>query len=117
MFRNFKRTGKYNAKKVVASDGTPCASKRECKRYEQLLLLQQAGEIQNLRSQVHYELIPKQRDEDGKAVRKAEYIADFVYTDKTGKEIVEDAKGFKTDVYSLKAKLMLWRHGITIREV
>ena len=112
------RSGKYNAEKVSASDGTLCASKRERRRYEQLLLLARAGRITDLRIQVPFELVPKQRNEDGKAIRKVEYVADFVYTDtETGRQIVEDTKGMKTREYVIKAKLMLWRYGITVREV
>ena len=114
----WRRIGKYNAKKVSASDGTPCASKRERNRYEQLLLLRKAGTISDLQTQVPFELVPKQRNENGKSIRKVEYVADFVYTDtRTGKTIVEDTKGMRTREYVIKAKLMLWRYGITVREV
>jgi hypothetical protein len=50
--------------------------------------------------------------------RECSYIADFVYHDvKSGNLIVEDAKGFKTEKYIIKKKLMLWVHGIRIKEV
>ena len=49
--------------------------------------------------------------------RPVDYIADFVYRDKDGNEVVEDVKGVRTRVYVIKRKLMLWRHGIRIREV
>ena len=46
------------------------------------------------------------------------YIADFSYFDcDSGQITVEDAKGFKTPEYRLKKKLMLWIHGIRIKEV
>ena len=45
------------------------------------------------------------------------YVADFVYTDvETGETVVEDTKGFRTDVYKIKRKLMLKVHGIKIKE-
>lgn len=79
-------------------------------------LLEQAGAIQNLQRQVRYELLPSQRI-DGKVVERAVYyVADFVY-EQDGKKIVEDTKGFRTPDYIIKRKLMLWRHGIRIREV
>lgn len=54
-------------------------------------------------------------ENDRRAVR---YIADFVYLDAaTGKIVVEDVKGVKTEVYKLKRKLMLFFHGIRIKEV
>ena len=44
-------------------------------------------------------------------------MADFVYTDvETGETVVEDTKGFRTDVYKIKRKLMLKVHGIKIKE-
>lgn len=49
--------------------------------------------------------------------RKCEYVADFVYKDGHGRTVVEDAKGYRTDVYKLKKKLMLYVHGIEIMEV
>lgn len=49
--------------------------------------------------------------------RACSYVADFVYTTRDGKLVVEDAKGFRTEAYKLKKKLMLWRYGIDIKEV
>jgi hypothetical protein len=48
--------------------------------------------------------------------RAVHYVADFVYKDNY-KEIVEDAKGFRTKDYIIKRKLMLFIHGIRIKEV
>lgn len=78
-----------------------------------------AGLISNLREQVKYVLIPTQRDYNGKILeRECSYIADFVYTDNyTGKQIVEDTKGFRTPQYIIKRKLMLHVHGIVIHEL
>ncbi len=94
-------------------------SQHEADRYVELTLLQKAGEITDLRRQVPYELIPEIRSKKtGKVIsRKTTYIADFVYTNQDGKTVVEDAKGYRTEVYNLKKKLMLWRHGILVREV
>lgn len=101
---------KYGAKKVKAFDGQVFDSQRECQRYGVLRLLERAGKISDLQRQVKYELIPKQEGE-----RACYYIADFVYYE-DGKKVVEDCKGMKTDVYKIKKKLMLWVHGIRIRE-
>ena len=89
---------------------------------------QRAGVISNLREQVSFELIPAQYGEcgtdlKGKPVRvciekACKYIADFVYTDnETGQTIVEDTKGVRTKEYIIKRKLMLYLHGIRIKEV
>ena len=44
------------------------------------------------------------------------YIADFVYY-RDGEYVVEDAKGVRTKEYIIKRKLMLYVHGIKIKEV
>lgn len=102
----------------VFYDGIQFDSEREATRYINLKFLLKAGEISDLRLQVEYELIPKQLGPDGKmAEKKCTYIADFVYKDKDGNEVVEDVKGFRTDVYKIKKKLMRYRYGIEIQEV
>ena len=106
---------KYRNKKVVVN-GITFDSKKEARRYTELLLLERAGTIQELRRQVKFELIPSQRY-DGKVVeRPCSYVADFVYREK-GNLIVEDTKGLKTRDYIIKRKLMLYLCGIRIREV
>ena len=125
------KTNKYNAKKVSV-DGIEFDSKKEARRYQELLLLQKAGEIYMLERQKVYELLPAQREPDtvgkrggvikGKLLERAvEYVADFVYTDRNGKTVVEDVKGFREGgayaVFVLKRKLMLYRYGIKIIEV
>lgn len=107
---------KYYAKKGTV-DGHTFDSKHEAERYSELKLLERAGQIENLQLQVPFQLLYPQRGEDGKVVeRGVKYIADFVYTE-NGKTVVEDAKGMRTPEYIIKRKLMLWIHGIRIREV
>lgn len=48
--------------------------------------------------------------------RKVSYVAEFVYY-QDGKMVVEDTKGFKTDAYIIKRKLMRYVHGIAIKEI
>ena len=106
---------KYRAKKVEFN-GMCFDSQKEFTRWRELCLLEKAGVITDLKRQVPFELIPAQR-RNGKTVERAvRYVADFVYM-KDGKQIVEDAKGVRTDVYKLKRKLMRYVHGIEIREV
>ena len=102
---------KYNNTKIRV-DGRLFDSKAEAARWQELQLLERAGEITELERQVEYELIPKQKGE-----RAVKYIADFRYVDHEGKTVVEDTKGVKTPVYILKRKLMLLVHGIRVREV
>lgn len=92
---------KYSNKKITI-DGLKFDSKKEGKRYTELKLLEAAGEITNLEMQKRFEIIPKQAGE-----RASNYIADFVYYDfNKQRKVIEDVKGFKTDVYKLKRKLV-----------
>lgn len=117
---------KYHSQKVVA-DGEVFDSRKECRRWQELKLLEKAGEITDLRRQVPFELLPDQREPDmigprggrkkGRIIeRKAVYIADFVYKDRSGLEVVEDCKGMRTKDYIIKRKLILFRFGIRIKE-
>lgn len=117
-------TNKFNAKPAYRNiDGKTVKfdSGHEAHRYDELRLMQRAGEIRDLRRQVRYVLIPAQRDSKGNLIeRQAVYTADFVYKDRSGREIVEDAKAPPTRTekdYILRRKLMLWVHGVRIREV
>jgi predicted Holliday junction resolvase-like endonuclease len=88
------------------------ASVKEARRAQELKLLEKAEKIHHLREQRRFELIPKQAGE-----RPVYYFADFTYHDQDGKFVVEDVKGVKTKDYVIKRKLMLWVHGIVVREV
>lgn len=119
------RAQKYRNKKVVVN-GITFDSRKEARRYGELLLLERAGAIRDLQRQVKFVLIPAQREPDiigkrggvkpGKLLeRELSYVADFVYH-QDGKRIVEDVKGYKTPEYRIKKKLMLYVHGIKIKE-
>ena len=110
---------KYRAQKAII-DGIAFDSRKEARRYQTLKMLEHTGQIRELKLQVPFELQPAFRYR-GKQIRAIKYIADFVYkmTDKSGQEIlvVEDAKGYKTDVYELKRKMFLFTQGFEITEV
>lgn len=119
---------KYHNRKVITSDGIEHASQKEANRWCELKLLERAGKIFDLQRQVKFTLIPAQyyAEEVGEGKkpkkklleRECAYIADFVYIDaESGKLIVEDTKGVRTKDYIIKRKLMLWREGISIKEV
>ena len=119
---------KYGNKKAK-HDGMVFDSRRERNRYILLSALQRAGEISDLRMQVTYELLPAIYEMEEKqlktkvkkvqrcAQRAVHYIADFVYKDKEGNEVVEDTKGMRTKEYLLKKKMMRALLGIQIKEV
>lgn len=102
---------KYYNIKTTTSDGITHDSRKEANRWCELKLLERAGKIQHLQRQVKYALIPKQEGE-----RAVDYVADFVYHE-DGKLVVEDTKGVRTKEYIIKRKLMLWIHGIKIKEI
>lgn len=129
------RYNKYGNRQVVIN-GEHFDSRLEARRYQKLLLLERAGKITELYRQVEFELIPAQYEEyeTGEIIKRGplkgqprvkrrclekacKYIADFTYIDENGEYIVEDTKGDRTDKYIIKRKLMLYLHGIKIREV
>ena len=110
-------TNKYHARKMTVG-GITFDSRKEADRWQTLRLLERAGKISELQRQVKYPLLPAQKVDGKTAERAVSYIADFVYLDAaTGKIVVEDVKGVKTEVYKLKRKLMLFFHGVQVKEV
>ncbi len=105
------RGNKYGAVKTEV-DGFVFASRAEARRYGELKMLEDSGEITELALQVPYSL-------DVNGVHVCDYVADFVYRvspDPVKGKVVEDVKGKRTAVYQLKKKLMLAVYGITILE-
>lgn len=114
---------KYGNQKVSAFDVDGKAitfdSKREAKRWSQLLLRLKAGEIDQLERQVPYLFaIGGEFLTYVGSNRKVKYLLDFRYVDKETDELVhEDVKGYATPEYRLKQSLMLLFHGIEVLEV
>lgn len=112
----FTPRAKYGNRKVTI-DGETFDSLAEARRWGDLLLLQRAGRITELRRQVPYVLVPAiPKTRDLPAQRAVTYVADFVYRDRERRLVVEDVKGVRTEVYKLKAKLMRWAHGVVVKE-
>ena len=104
---------KYHARKTTV-DGITFDSNREADRYLVLKGMADDGAIEDLRRQVRYELVPA-FDVGDRHYRPVYYVADFAYVE-DGKEVVEDVKGMRTDVYRLKSKLFAKRYGMNIKE-
>lgn len=115
------------------SDGTVFDSRKELQRYQELKVYERGGLISDLQRQVEFELIPNQyeveeryskktgkrlQDKQRLLERKICYVADFVYKE-NGKLVVEDTKSpvTRTKDYIIKRKLMLYIHGIKIKEI
>lgn len=126
---------KYKNKKVVI-DGITFDSKKEAGRYKELKTLERAGIIQKLQRQVKYVLVPAQyertdevytkgkdkgKPKKGRLIeRECAYYADFVYM-QNGNTIVEDVKGYRDgqayNLFVIKRKLMLYVHGVQVKEI
>lgn len=99
-----------NVRTVV--DGRTFASKKEARRYGELVLLQRAGRITGLLTQVRYTF-------EFRGVKLCDYYSDFDYHE-DGVHVVEDVKSpftRKNPVYRLKRKMMLAFYKVDIREV
>ena len=107
---------KYNNSKVTYQ-GLTFDSKKEFEYYLILKDKEKRGLVFNIKRQVPLEIQPAFVDKTGVKHRAIIYKADFVYTDRlTGTERYIDVKGFKTEVYKLKKKLLAYKN-IIIEEV
>ena len=92
-------------------------SNKELRYYLLLKDRVKKGEISDLRRQYAIVIQPPFTDITGTKHRAITYKADFVYLDnKTLKTHLIDVKGFKTEVYKLKKKLLAYK-GFIIEEV
>lgn len=108
-------------------------SKRERDRHIYLMGQERQGRISDLKRQVTFHLIPAQYETVEKRLktktkqvsqcveRAVDYTADFTYI-KDGELVVEDVKAAASSrvldkTYILKRKMMLYFHGIKIKEV
>lgn len=91
-------------------------SKKEARRYDELMLMMASGKIKDLRLQQDFTLVEAYTRPSGERVRAMRYRADFTYT-REGERIVEDVKGIKTKDYQMKKKLMMDKYGISITEI
>lgn len=103
-------------------------SAKEARRYDELIALERAGQIRDLRLQVDFTLQEAYTDGEGRRVRAIRYRADFTYQkpsfiDRDGETcwalVVEDVKSraTKTKQYAMKRKMMQEHFGIYIQEV
>lgn len=122
-----RRYGSKYGNQKITIDNITFDSTGEGLRYKELKLLAKTGQITDLQLQKKFIIVPEIREPDtvgprggvkkGKLIQSAAYyVADFVYYDKNGKLVVEDFKGFKTDLYKLKKKLMKYIYDIDIKE-
>lgn len=126
---NINQVSKYRSKKVEL-DGYIFDSKKESSVYLDLKAALARGEIKKLELQRRFELIPNQTEKvivttkKGKKIEKntvvaraIDYVADFWIEYPDGEIAVIDCKGWKTEVYKIKCKMLRYFYGIKIKEV
>jgi Protein of unknown function (DUF1064) len=107
------RRNKYSSRPNRCSEGIMHQSTSEARRCSELHLMQKGGMIRDLKAhpQVRFRL-----DVDGHHI--CDYLADFVYFDnERGEKVVEDVKGFQTEISKFKLKLMAAIHGVNVEIV
>lgn len=122
------RKNKYNNHKVEC-DGHLFDSEKERDRYIVLKQKQRRGEIFSLTLQKKFLLTEAIFvDDKGRIVdrytkgrklyaKKSEYTCDFFYYTKNGNPVIEDVKGYKTDLYNLKKKVLAQFYGMIVKEI
>jgi hypothetical protein len=96
----------------VTADGYAFDSIRESERYQELKLLEKAGEIRTLKVHPTIKLQPAFMYR-GTRIKEISYESDFYYVeehDGIGIDVYEDVKGFETPVFKLKWKLLLFQY-------
>jgi len=107
------RRSKFGAIRTTV-DGITFASKAEARRYQELRLLEKAGEIWNLKLQRSFVLdVPTDGDDEPIGASRA----DFAYNESERAYVVEDVKGFQTEISKFKLKLMAAVHGVNVELV
>lgn len=105
---------KYRNTKTVVG-GVAFDSRREAARWQELQMLERAGQIRDLRRQVAFELVPGVKFAGAARKKPAlRYTADFVYTERD-KQVIEDVKGVETREFRMQRHLLLALHGLEVR--
>jgi hypothetical protein len=99
-----KKPSKYHAQRVEI-DNIKFSSKKEGRRYQELKVLQHAKEVKFFLRQVPFYL-----------PGKTKYLLDFMVFWKKGDVTFEDTKGFRTQVYKIKKRMVEELYPIKIIE-
>ena len=102
--RAFSKSKYRNIRTVV--DGISFMSKKEAQRYCELKIALASGVIVDLELQPVFELQESFIDKDNKKIRSIIYRADFRFIEtETNLTIIEDTKGYFTEIFKIKEKL------------
>jgi len=108
---------KYKAKRTTTPDGITHDSKKEAARWGELLLLEHAGEIRDLKRQVVIPLIGRDGPMKTRTGRAMRITVDFTYEDRrlNWALVYEDSKGMPTRDYEVR-RAVAGAMGIEIKE-
>lgn len=107
--KSVPKANKFGARKTEVG-GIIFDSGIEARRYRELLLLQQAGIISDLKLQVPFVLQEAFVDASGQKQRQIIYTADFTYKDSAGLTVIEDVKSAPTakgEAFRVRWRLLL----------
>lgn len=108
-----KKSGRVKNVTRMEIDGITFDSTKEARRYQDLRLMQQAGQIKELTRQVRFPIYLHE-------IFICDWLADFTYrlkhADGGYSVVIEDVKGWKTDVYKLKKRLFEAQYKMQIKE-
>ncbi len=112
-----EKTSKYHSAPAERA-GVRFDSKKEARRYDELMTMLRAGIISDLRLQPQFTLQESYITETGERIRAIRYTADFSYRF-GGKLVVEDVKSTatRTKEYLRNKKFMRSKYGIDVQEV
>lgn len=115
-----QRAAQANAK--AQKESLRFDSEEKAARFEQLYIMQESGQIRDLRMKMEFTLQPAYITPAGVHIRPIRFIADFTYWRRSGEEweyVVEAVKGKSTmtKTYRMKKEMMDDRLGLTIEEV
>lgn len=112
-----KKASKYHSTPAERGE-LRFASRKEARRYDELMGMLRAGIISDLRLQPQFTLQESYITETGERIRAIRYTADFLYKF-GGKLVVEDVKTkpTRTKEYLRNRKFMRSKFGIEIQEV
>lgn len=100
--REAPKASKYHNRKTTV-EGYTFDSVAESRRYSALRLMQMGGAISGLTVHPVY-VLQDTFKQNGRTYRAITYEADFAYFE-NGRIVVEDLKGFRTEVFRIKEKL------------
>lgn len=94
-----QRNSYFTSKSSKGNDGSLYDSKFEASQANELLLRKRSGDILEYTRQVNFPLVVN-------GYKVGVYIADFVVTHKDGTKEILEPKGYMTDVFKLKWRLV-----------